>query len=60
MKSASTTLLVETFELSETKEMSTENAMVRGWIMDELEARNEIAFNDWMEANEGSPRKFYS
>ena len=59
MKSAPITLLVETFELSSENEMTTENITVRGWILDELEARNENSFINWMEANTDSPREFY-
>jgi len=32
---------------------------VRGWLMDELEKRNPEAFNEWLESNEYSPRKFF-
>ena len=32
---------------------------VRGWLMDELEARNATAFGLWLESTEDSPRRFY-
>lgn len=38
---------------------SVEVCAVRGWIMDELEARNESAFVTWLESNESSPRRAY-
>lgn len=32
---------------------------VRGWLMDELEARNPEAFDAWLEAYTDSPRRFF-
>ena len=36
-----------------------ELADVRGWIMDELEARNAEAFDQWIDSIADSPREFY-
>lgn len=33
---------------------------VRGWIMDELEARNTNAFARWLDSTEDSPRTFFA
>jgi hypothetical protein len=52
--------LITDFEYTETLLMSTDLAMARGWIMDELEARDPDAFDAWMDANENSPRRFYT
>ena len=50
--------LVADFEATETVNDSA-IYMVRGWLMDELENRNSTAFENWIESNEESPRKFY-
>ena len=55
----STEEIINQFELTEALEMTIETATVRGWLMDELEARNEEAFEAWIDSNEDSPRKFY-
>lgn len=59
VKEQSTETIIATFEYSETQPCSEELAIVRGWLMDELESRNPGAFNSWMESNELSPRSFY-
>jgi hypothetical protein len=52
--------LVEDFEESERVQVVTMSmAIVRCWIMDELEMRNPDAFDAWMESNERSPRNFF-
>lgn len=53
--------LVGDFEVTEKEERMTEElAMVRGWIMDELERRNEEAFWRWIEEGYSeSPRRFF-
>ena len=38
---------------------SREIAMVRGWLMDELEKRNAEAFDAWMFSDESLPHAFY-
>ena len=52
--------LVNQFELTEKMPISIEVAMVRGWIMDELEKRNPEAFDAWIDSDEESPRNFYA
>lgn len=61
MASRSMEDLVKDFEATEKEERMTEElAMVRGWIMDELERRNEEAFWQWIEEGyEESPRKYF-
>lgn len=50
--------IIEQFELTE--DMSGEHVpTVRGWYMDELEKRNPDAFDQWIDSDEASPRKFY-
>jgi hypothetical protein len=56
----STAELVNQFELTETMQISIETAMVRGWIMDELEKRNPEAFDAWMDSDEDGPRNFFA
>lgn len=62
VKSMSTKKLIETF--IETGKINNENMpTVRGWLMDELEARNPEAFDAWMDseacADEDLP-KYYN
>lgn len=38
---------------------SREIAMVRGWLMDELEKRDADAFDAWMFSDESLPHSFY-
>lgn len=52
--------LVGDFELTDTMPMTPGLPFARGWIMDELEARDPQAFNTWMETNESSPRRFFT
>ena len=50
--------LVQGFEITE--EVHTpEVSIVRGEIMDELERRDAVAFDAWIDSNEGSPRRFF-
>ena len=50
--------LITDFELTETNN-DPYIYTVRGWIMDELQKRNEAAFDKWIDSEEESPRKFY-
>ena len=50
--------LIEQFELTETNN-DPYIPTVRGWIMDELEARNPDALDEWLESEEDSPRRFF-
>ena len=54
----STTILVEVFEMTEA-DPTPESLTIRGWIMDELERRDEPALWAWIDSNEGSPRRFF-
>ena len=50
--------LVEQFEMTETLN-GEESFIVRGWIMDELERRDEVKFEAWVDSEEDSPRKYF-
>lgn len=58
IKGQSTAALIEEFELTETQN-DPYIPTVRGWLMDELEARNPEAFDNWMDSEEDSPRTFF-
>ena len=60
VKERNTAQLVEMFEITDTQEMTPDLATVRGWIMDELQARNPEAFDDWITSDDDSPRKFFT
>lgn len=53
-----TTDLIADFEITE-KSTDPHIYIVRGWLMDELEARDSKAFEKWIDSEEESPRKFY-
>jgi hypothetical protein len=60
MASRSMEDLVKDFEVTEDMQISCELAEVRGWIMDELERRDEEAFWRWIEEGYSeSPRKYF-
>lgn len=60
MASRSMEDLVKDFEVTEDMGISCELAEVRGWIMGELERRDEEAFWRWIdEGYEESPRKYF-
>ena len=60
MASRSLADLVKDFEVTEEMQISCELAEVRGWIMDELERRDEEAFWRWIEEGYSeSPRRFF-
>ena len=50
--------LVQSFEMTDEID-GAEVPMVRSWIMDELERRNQAAFDAWIESCEDSPRRFF-
>ena len=60
VKNASTKQLLELWELTESMERSPELPVVRGWLMDELEARDPEGFDAWMDSedNAASPAQF--
>ena len=41
--------LIKEFDMTEVIPISLELSMVRGWIMDELEKRNQEAFDKWLD-----------
>lgn len=49
LKELSTENLIKQFEMLEKMKISVETAMVRGWIMDELEERDSEAFDKWLD-----------
>jgi len=51
--------LIADFEATDDAQPSQELPIVRGWLMDELEKRNKVAFDCWLESSEPSPRKFF-
>jgi hypothetical protein len=62
--SKTTTELIEMFEETNYRQSAKTDdfeavAMVRGWIMDQLEARNPQAFEAWLDSTEDSPARFY-
>lgn len=52
IKNASTQQLLELWELTERMERSPELPIVRGWLMDEMEARDPEGFDRWMESED--------
>lgn len=62
IKSHSIKMLCELFETTNGQTMSTELAIVRGAIMDELEIRNNSAFELWLDCTTDDsyyPSKFF-
>lgn len=53
-----TNQIIESFELLQGRR-DADTAIVRGWLMDELEARNATAFDKWLDSTEESPRSFF-
>jgi len=51
--------LIADWEEAEKQPMSDTMPTVRGWLMDELEKRDKAGFDNWLESNEASPRKFF-
>ena len=41
------------------KEINTEVAKVRGWMMAAMENKNQIAFDEWIESLEDEPTRFF-
>lgn len=71
LKRLSTPLLVEMFEHTDRQQDQAKAAgdidgelavcKVRGWLMDALESRDQVAFNAWIDATDWdtSPREFF-
>lgn len=49
LKELSTENLIKQFDMLEKMKTSVETAIVRGWIMDELEERDSEAFDKWLD-----------
>ena len=60
VKNASTKQLLELWELTEQMNRSLELPIVRGWLMDELEARDPEGFDRWMDSDDpnADPKDF--
>ena len=60
IKSASIKQLLELWALTERMALSPGLPIVRGWLMDELEARDPEGFEAWMDSedNAASPEQF--
>ncbi len=60
VKNASTKQLLELWELTEQMNRSLELPIVRGWLMDELEARDPEGFDRWMDSEDpnADPKDF--
>jgi len=59
LKTLSTGQLCEAFAETNKRE-GPEIPTLRGAIMDELEARDAVAFDNWLEANNDSPALFFA
>ena len=57
-----TAQLMNDWELTEAAPMTAELPIVRGWIMDELRARDPEAYDAWMDDEDidASPRKYFA
>jgi len=60
IKNFSTKKLLELWDITESMEISPDLAVVRGWLMDELETRDPAGFDDWMDSEdpEANPKNF--
>lgn len=60
VKNTGTKQLLELWELTERMNRSPELPIVRGWLMDELEARDPEGFDKWMESDDpnADPKDF--
>lgn len=59
IQSRTTYELIADFDATDDMPPTPELPIVRGWLMDELEKRNPVAFSCWLESNEASPRIFF-
>ncbi len=50
IKGIETSRLIELWNESDKHEITIESAKVRGWIMEALESKNKVAFENWIEA----------
>lgn len=53
--------LICLWDITEAADITVEMAIVRGWLMDEFERRDEAAFDRWMESDklDANPAEFY-
>lgn len=60
IKNASTKKLLELWDLTKSMKHSQELAIVRGWLMDELEARDPEGFDRWIDSEDpnADPKDF--
>ncbi len=60
IKNASTKKLLELWDLTESMKHSQELAIVRGWLMDEMEAHDPEGFEAWMDSEDpkAEPKDF--
>ena len=58
IRNLTTLEIIEAFEATETSN-SEEIPMVRGWLMDVLEERDEQAFESYLDSAADSPRQFF-
>lgn len=61
LSSRTTAQLILDWELTEALPMTPELPIVRGWLMDEFERRDQKAFDAWSEDEDldASPRKYF-
>ena len=59
LKNSSAPKLCDLWEELDKKEMNQEVATVRGWIMDALESKNQVSFDNWVESLDDSPRAHF-
>ena len=61
LASRTTAQLILDWELTEALPMTPELPIVRGWLMDEFERRDQKAFDAWSEDEDpdASPRKYF-
>ena len=50
LKKLTTGQLLDAWKITETRKIDSHMATVRGWLMDEMEARHPAAFAAWMES----------
>lgn len=55
----STKEVVEQFEITEGMNISMAVITLRGWLMDELEARDAEAYDKWIDGDIKSPREYF-
>lgn len=58
IKNATTEKLFELWEVTENADNSREMAIVRGWLMDEMEARDPEGFDNWINSSDSLPNTY--